>query len=168
MNELSRKVAYFFHASLQGTAPYEGAARAMRHVQERGLSQGLLADGQCFTPAQLGRGLLLQDGEARLDELLTDGLSVLSSELRGKKPSERLFRKAVELLQEKDLSPSEVLHVGSRIQQDLVPAKRVGMQTALFAGDKASLQATPEQLKDAGSRPDVLLTELEQLVEVVG
>src|SRR5262245_59410221 len=61
MNELSRKVAYFFHASLQGTACYEGAARAVRHVQERGLSQGLLADGQCFTPVQLARGLLAQD-----------------------------------------------------------------------------------------------------------
>src|SRR3954452_24782634 len=57
MNELSRKVAYFFHASLQGTACYEGAAQAMRHVADAGLSQGLLADGQCFTTVQLGRGL---------------------------------------------------------------------------------------------------------------
>ena len=39
--------------------------------------------------------------------------------------------------------------------------------TALFAGDKASLQATAEQLKDAHSRPDVLLTELNQIMEVV-
>ena len=42
------------------------------------------------------------------------------------------------------------------------------MLTALFAGDKTSLQATPEQLKEASSRPDVLLTELEQITEVVG
>ena len=30
LNEFSRKVAYFFHASLQGTACYAGAAAALR------------------------------------------------------------------------------------------------------------------------------------------
>jgi hypothetical protein len=54
------------------------------------------------------------------------------------------------------------------LQLDLIPAKRLGMKTALFAGDRASLQATPEQLKDPASRPDVMLTELQQIAEVVG
>ena len=52
--------------------------------------------------------------------------------------------------------------------QDLAPAKRLGMRTALFAGDKASLNATTEQLKENNSRPDVLLTELSQIADVVG
>lgn len=168
MNELSRKVAYFFHASLQGTACYDGAAAAVRHVSEAGLSQGLLADGQCFTTVQLQRGLTAQDTEAKLDEWLTDGLLALSCDVRGKKPSERLFRRAVEQLHSRDIAMNEVLHVGSRIQQDVMPAKRLGMLTALFAGDKTSLQATPEQLKEPASRPDVLLTELDQLRDVVG
>jgi FMN phosphatase YigB (HAD superfamily) len=168
LNELSRKVAYFFHASLQGTACYDGAAWALRHVREAGLPQGLLADGQCFTEVQLQRGLAAQDPEARLEEVLDEGLSVLSCEVRARKPSDRLFRKAVELLQAKGLSPAEVLHVGSRVQLDLVPAKRLGMSTALFAGDKVSLQASPDQLKEPATRPDVLLTELGQIAEVVG
>ncbi len=88
--------------------------------------------------------------------------------MRGRKPSERLFRPALSALNEKGISPSEVLHVGSRIAQDLAPARRLGMRTALFAGDRASLQATPEQLKDANLRPDVLLTEPNQIAEVVG
>ncbi|MFO0842848.1 MAG: HAD family hydrolase [Gemmataceae bacterium] len=168
MNELSRKVAYFFHASLQGTACYEDAAQAMRHVADAGLAQGLLADGQCFTPVQLARGLAAQEGGAALGELLTDGLSVLSCDVRGRKPSERLFRRAVELLQQKGIAPDETLHVGSRVAQDLVAAKRLGMYTALFAGDRASLVATPEQLREPGTRPDVLLTDLVQIAEVVG
>ncbi len=51
LNEFSKKVAYFFHASLQGTACYQGTAEALRFVQDAGLAQGLLADGQCFTIA---------------------------------------------------------------------------------------------------------------------
>jgi FMN phosphatase YigB (HAD superfamily) len=168
LNQFSCKVAYFFHASLQGCACYPGAARALRHVRARGLQQGLLADGQCFTEVQLQRGLAAQDPEADLGTLLTDGLSVLSYEVRGRKPSERLFRHALSALGAKGLAPEEVLHVGSRLPQDLIPARRQGMRTALFAGDRASLQAAPEQLKELPGRPDVLLTELDQLAEVVG
>ena len=168
LNEYSKKVAYFFHASLQGTACYDGAADAMRHVAASGLRQGLLGDGQCFTTVQLRRGLSAQDGSARLDELLNDDLVVLSCDLRGKKPSDRLFRTALEKLQAAGVSPHETLHVGSRMLQDIIPAKRLGMKTALFAGDKTSIQATPEQLKESATRPDVLLTELGQIREVVG
>ncbi len=168
LNEYSRKVAYFFHASLQGTACYPGAAAALRHVAAAGLTQGLLADGQCFTTLQLQRGLTAQDAGVKLDDVLDPDLRVLSYELRGRKPSERLFRQAMTVLNEKGIAPAEMLHVGSRITADLVPARRLGMHTALFAGDRAALQATPEQLKDPNARPDVLLTEPAQIAEVVG
>ena len=46
-------------------------------------------------------------------------------------------------------------------------ARRLGMRTALFAGDRTSLQATAEQLKEPANRPDVLLTELSQIADVV-
>jgi len=168
LNEFSRKVAYFFHASLQGTACYPGAAEALRHVSQSGLTQGLLADGQCFTAAQLQRCLQQQDGSAKVDEWLGTEERWLSYEIRGRKPSERLFRGAMTALADKGLDTSEILHVGSRVREDLMPAKRLGMRTGLFAGDKVSLQATPEQLKDANTRPDVLLTELSQIADVVG
>jgi hypothetical protein len=166
LNEYSRKVAYFFHASLQGTGCYPGAAMALRHVAGAGLAQGLLADGQCFTTVQLQRGLKAQE-PIDLDEAIPLELRALSYELRGRKPSERLFRHSLQQLAKRGITPDQVLHVGSRITQDVVPAKRLGMKTALFAGDRASLQATAEQLKEPPSRPDVLLSELTQIADVV-
>ncbi len=88
--------------------------------------------------------------------------------MRGKKPSERLFQSALDQLKKRGIGPAEVLHVGSRIDKDLAPAKRLGMKTALFAGDRASLAATPEQLKDPATKPDVLLTDLRQIADVIG
>ena len=38
----------------------------------------------------------------------------------------------------------------------------------LFVGDKGSLQASPDQCKEIASKPDVLLTELSQIAEVIG
>jgi FMN phosphatase YigB (HAD superfamily) len=168
LNEFSRKVAYFFHASLQGTACYKEAAVALQHLAKKGVKQGLLADGQCFTRVQLQRGLAAQDRNIALDKLLDKDLIFLSYEIRGRKPSERLFRQVANALNQQGLAPNQVLHVGTSIPRDLVPARRLGMRTALFARDRTSLQASAEQLKEPISRPDVLLTKLSQIAEVIG
>jgi FMN phosphatase YigB (HAD superfamily) len=168
LNEYSRKIAYFFHASLQGTACYPGAAQALEHVQSLGVAQGLVADAQCFTLVQLQRGLTRDAGVVGIDTLFERPLRMLSCEMGSRKPSERLFKPLLAAAAARGLEPSQVLHVGSRIAQDLAPAKKLGMRTALFAGDRESLQASPEQLKDAASRPDAMLTELGQIAEILG
>jgi FMN phosphatase YigB (HAD superfamily) len=168
LNEMSKKLAYFFHSSLQGMSCYEGAAAAMQHIADKGLSQGLFGDGQCFTHVQLKRGIAAQNPDANTDSLLTEGLSFLSCDFRARKPSERFVREVSVRLSREGIAPSQVLHVSSRVALDLLPARKLGMKTALFAGDRESLQATPELLKDPVSRPDVLLTELSQITEVIG
>jgi FMN phosphatase YigB (HAD superfamily) len=95
-------------------------------------------------------------------------LRVISSDKRARKPSETLFRAAAQAAAGRGLSPGEVLHVGSNLARDIAPAKRAGFLTALFAGDRNSLAATSKQLKDPASRPDALLTELPQILEVIG
>jgi hypothetical protein len=167
LNEFSRKVAYFFHASLQGTACNDGAAAALTGLHAAGIAQGLLADGQCFTMVQLQRGLAAQEGSLRTEQVLDPALCAVSYEHKARKPSERLFRLLLDALEKRALVPSQVLHVGSRISRDIAPARKLGMRTALFAGDKASLEATLDQLKDPASRPDVLLTRLDQILQIV-
>lgn len=162
-----KKIAYFFHASIQGTGPEPDAAEAVRLVAEAGKTQGLLADGQCFTPGQLQRCLKQQDPGFELTLYFPLNLRFVSAERKAKKPSETLFKAAAQALGEKGIRPNEVLHVGSNLTRDIAPAKKHGFRTALFVGDKVSLVATPEQLKDPTFRPDVLLTELPQIRDVV-
>ncbi len=167
LNEYSRKVAYFFHSSLQGVAAYDGAAAALGELRDRGVTLGILADGQCFSPVQLRRCLTRQDSGVRVDTLFNEELCVWSFQERAKKPSERLYRQLLTALAQGGIEPGQVLHVGSRLAQDVGPARRLGLRTALFAGDRGSLQATAEQLRDPATRPDMLLTELGQITEVV-
>src|SRR4029077_17275723 len=70
LNEFSRKVAYFFHANLQGTACYPDALTALRLVKDTGLVQGIITDAQCFTLLQLERGLSQQDPQVKLEDLI--------------------------------------------------------------------------------------------------
>ena len=166
--EYVKKIAYFYHASIQGAGCYPGAAEAIRAVSDAGQKQGLLADGQCFTPAQLRK--CLRDQEPNFDPAMhfTADLRVLSADHKVKKPFDDLFRTAAAACRAKGVAPEEVLHVGSSVLRDIAPAKKAGFRTALFAGDKNSLRATGDQLKDPHLRPDVLLTELPQIAEVVG
>jgi Haloacid dehalogenase-like hydrolase len=168
LNEYSRKIAFFFHASLQGTACYPGVAAALKGIKESGRTLSLIADAQCFTTVQLQRGLSAQDKALRAEDLFENGPRALSFEVGAKKPSERLFKRSVAALEEMGIEPHEILHVGSHLMHDLMPAKKLGMRTALFAGDKASLTATADQLRDGVSRPDALVTEWGQIAEVVG
>jgi hypothetical protein len=168
VDDYCRKIAYFFHASLQGAGAYPGAADALRMVAESGKQQGLLGDGQSFTFAQLRRCLRKDDPTFEPAMYVRPELRVLSAEVKAKKPGEPLWKAAVAALAAKGIKPAETLHVGSSLPRDIGPAKKHGFRTALFAGDKNSLVASGEQLKDAATRPDVLLTELTQVIEVMG
>jgi FMN phosphatase YigB (HAD superfamily) len=167
LNEFSRKIAYFFHASIQGTRAYPQAASTLMAVINRGFVQGLLTNSQCFTLVQLERALEEQNPAARLDDLMDAEIRALSNEARSRKPSERLFRHGIQALAKRGISPEETIHVGSRVSLDVVPARRLGMKTALFIGDAETLKAAKEELKSSNQRPDVMLTELEQLLEVL-
>ena len=167
LDDFVKKIAYFYHASIQGTGPYPGATDAMRMLAERGVVQGLLADGQCFTVGQLQRSLKQQDPDFDLNAVVAPAMRIISAEKKARKPSDTLFKAAIAAAGAKNIQPSEVLHVGSSLSRDIGPAKKHGFRTALFAGDKNSLSATPEQLKDAAFRPDALITELPQVMELI-
>jgi FMN phosphatase YigB (HAD superfamily) len=168
LNDYSQKVAYFFHASLQGTGCYDNSATAIRFVAERDVLQGLLSDGQCFTPTQLARGLTRPDESTKIDDLIAPDARVLSFEHAARKPSDTLFQAAAVAISAHGMAPHEILHIGSSLPRDIAPAKKWGMRTALFAGDRASLIASPEQLKDPNYRPDALLTDLAQVSDLLG
>ncbi|MBY0457942.1 MAG: HAD family hydrolase, partial [Gemmataceae bacterium] len=167
LGDYTKKIAYFYHANLQGAAAYPGAAEAMTALAARGVVQGLLADGQCFTAGQLQHALKLQDPGFDLDQILPPDLRLISADRRARKPSDTLFAAAEELAEARGFAPVEVLHVGSNLARDIAPAKKRGFRTALFAGDKGSLGADAEHLNDPDLKPDTLVTALPQVLELI-
>src|SRR5262249_53324865 len=153
VNEYVKKIAYFYHASIQGAGPYPGAAETIRLIAEGRRVQGFLADAQCFTPGPLQWCMRQDDPDFDVNRYFPPSFRVLSADKRTKKPSDVLFKAAVQALGEVGIRPGEVLHIGSSVPRDIAPAKKHGFRTALFAGDKNSLVATPEQLKDPATRP---------------
>lgn len=165
---LSEKVAYFFHSSLQGIEAAPGALITLTSLAEGGIRQAALADAQCFTLVQLTRALRQQGSLNDVRAFLPDSLNTLSYEWGIRKPSVSLYAQSILRFKELGIEANQILHVGTRMHDDLVIAKSCGLRTALYAADKTSLQATAEDLRNPEIKPDRLITDLTQLRDIVG
>lgn len=76
-----------------------------------------------------------------------------------------MFQLAVKQLDKWSISPGSTLYVGNDMLNDIHPAKSVGFQTALFAGDKRSLRIRREHPLCKNISPDLILTDLKQLLD---
>lgn len=167
VQEFSKKVAFFYHLALQGANAYSGAVRAFSTLAGRGILQGLLGNGQCFTPAQLFWAMQAQE-PCDPETWISKDLCILSAKFGARKPSARLFQMALAAVKGKNFLPEQVLHIGSRLREDLLEARKAGFKTALFLGDKNSAQVDPEDLRASETRPDALITDLSQIALLFG
>lgn len=167
LDEYSTKIAYFFHANLQGVATAPNAARTVTAIAQSPVRQGFLADAQSFTIAQMLRLFREEVTLPPLDELFDLNCWTLSFLEGVRKPSPSLYEAAVKQFAELGIAPGEVLHVGSRLRNDLAAAKSVGMRTALYAADKISLRATKDEMRDPALKPDRLVTDLIQVRDIL-
>ena len=168
LDEFSEKVAFFFHCSLQGVEASNGALSAVLAIQSAGLRQALLADAQPFTLVQLTRALQDQGAIPRKEPLFSPSLNTFSYVEGVRKPSKTLFLRAVDRLVKIGIEPEQILHVSTRVHDDLAVAKSLGMRTALYAAEKLGLQAAAEELKDPATKPDRLMTKLLDVREILG
>ena len=168
LGDLAEKVAYFFHANLQGVAATEDIVETLRQVASAGMRQGVLDDGQSFTTAQLLRALQEQAPVRSLGEFFTASVITISSDLQVRKPSPSLFNAGFAPLVRMGIEPRNILYVSHRLEDDLAVARRTGVRTALYAADAACCDVQPAQLRDPELKPDRLLTDIRQIREILG
>jgi len=168
LDDLAEKIALFFHANLQGVEASPHALQAVQSVSQAGIAQGVLADGQWFTLAQMLQALGAQGTLPPLWDLFDSECMTLSCEEGVRKPSKTLYETSLKRFAGKGIPPGAILHVGTRLKDDLAIAKEFGMRTALYTGDRLMLKAEPVDLKNPDIKPDRLLTDLDQIRDVLG
>ena len=144
--------------------PMPGLQATLQTLQANQVVLGIVSNAQFYTlllfPAFLGKPH---------DHLGFDpDLCAWSFQLREAKPSERLFRGIVERLrQQYGITPAQTVYVGNDKLNDIFPASELGLKTALFAGDQRSLRLRENDARCADLEPDLILTTLMQLPEVL-
>ncbi|WP_417849567.1 HAD family hydrolase [Thalassoglobus sp.] len=167
VDDFVAKIAYFFHASLQGAKAVKGSRDTLAHLTDAGIRQGLIADGQAFTIPQLLHALKQQGSFASLAEVLSASLMTISYQQKIRKPSPSLYRSAKESFKKIGIQPEEVLHVSHRLKDDLAVAKKMGFRTALFASDKSTCNVTASDVRDPDMKPDRLISEIAQVRDIL-
>lgn len=157
------EAALCYECASNPTAPMPGALDAIERVRRSGRSLGILSNAQFYTPAVVAANL-----ERPWESIGFDPeLSVFSWREREAKPSPRLYSILVDGLRDLGLDPGRTLYIGNDVRKDVRPAREIGLITALFAGDGRSLRFDAGGKAEAFSLSDFVLTDWEQLAEIL-
>lgn len=140
--------------------PMPGLAETLAALRARGLALGIVSNAQFYTPLILETFL----GQPPAGLGLDPECSAWSYQLGVAKPSQTIFRPALEGLQRKHgIRPEQTLYVGNDRRNDIWPAGQLGLRTALFAGDNRSLRLREQDHRLDAVTPDRIITELTQI-----
>lgn len=143
--------------------PMPGLDPLLAGLSARGLKLGIVSNAQFYTPL-LFPALL---GKPHTAYAFDSNYCVWSWVEREGKPSKGLYRKLRTALEADGITPAETLYIGNDLRNDIWPAKDLGFQTVLFAGDKRSLRWRADDPDCNRIRPDFIITDLIQLLEIV-
>ncbi len=157
------RLAVEYESRVNPVWPMPSALECLRSLRQRGLILGIVSNAQFFTPlawtAVCGQSLE-QMGVAT-------SMQFLSYQHHQAKPGDYLYLQARASLSLMGVSGGETLYIGNDMRNDILPAFRTGFVTALFAGDRRSLRLREDDPEIAGLQPDIVVTDLLQILDVV-
>ena len=155
-----RRFAIEFELIVNPVYPMPYLKKTLAFCRKQNLTMGIISNAQFFT-------LLLFEWflhASPKDLGFHSELIFLSYQIRHAKPSMVPFTKAASALSAKGLKPAASLYVGNDMLNDIYPAKQLGFQTALFAGDARSLRLRTDDARCIDLSSDLVLTDLSQLI----
>lgn len=156
----ARSFALGFELIANPVFPMPGLLKLVQHVRER-CCLGIISNAQFYTPLLLEKFFntsLEKTGFAK-------DLLFFSYQTNHAKPSEHLFHLAKNRLEKHGIAPQQTLYLGNDLLNDILPAQKIGFNTALFAGDRRSLRLRQNDERCNGIVPDIIITELLQLLD---
>jgi putative hydrolase of the HAD superfamily len=161
--DIVRQFAVEFELIVNSVYPMPNLEKMLSACRHQNILMGVISNAQFYTP-YLFKWFLNSD----LNDLGFDpDLIFYSYRFEVAKPSPVLFRLAAEKLEAKGIPPSCVLYLGNDMLNDIYPAKGIGFQTALFAGDKRSLRLRSDDPRCKNLSADLVITDLSQLIRWV-
>lgn len=158
----ARRFALHFELIINPVYPMPYAGRMLSRIRRAGLKTGIISNAQFYTP------LTFEYFLGNLPEKMGfDPALLIYSYRKGRaKPSPMLFGAAAQTLREYSIFPENVLFLGNDMRNDILPARRMGFQTALFAGDRRSLRLRSDDPCCRDVQPDIIITDLSRLPEM--
>jgi len=158
-----RKFAIEYELIVNPVYPMPGLERLLAACRQQNLATGIISNAQFFTPLLFQWFL-----GASMEELGFDSeLIFMSYRLGVAKPSMKIFKMAAAAIKVMGLDTAATLFVGNDMLNDIYPARSLGFQTALFAGDRRALRLRADDPRCRDLSADLVLTDLAQLNDLL-
>lgn len=159
-----RRLIIEYECRINPVWPMPGLSGVLPRLKAIGLILGIVSNAQFFTPLNLAA--FPETGWTK--GLFDQTLCAWSYRWKEAKPSSRMLESVLyRLSRYHGITPSETLVVGNDMLNDILPANRLGCQTALFAGDARSLRLRSEKPECSTVTPSLILTRMAQLPKAV-
>jgi putative hydrolase of the HAD superfamily len=167
LNSLSFKIAYFFSWVWDSNRLYPSALGILLDLKEKGFLLGIVSNSQFYTLLDLQ----LLVGKGKMDfgwkNLFDERLCSFSFRAGVSKPNKKIFARVLRNLREKGIKRKEVAFIGNDLLNDVYVAKKLGLKTILFAGDKNSLKLRKDNRLATKTKPNLIVTDWKQLLKVL-
>ena len=158
-----RQFAVEFELIANPVSPMPNLESMLSACRQKKMLMGIISNAQFYTPFLFNWFL-----NSEMEDLGFDpGLLYYSYRYEVAKPSPTLFKMAAKKLYSMGIQPVAVLYVGNDMLNDMYPAKAIGFQTALFAGDRRSLRLRTDDPRCTDLSPDLVITDLGQLSQYI-
>ena len=157
-----RAVSVAYECRVNPVWPMPGLREVIAAMRSFGLELGMVSNAQFFTSLLVE--MLLGQSLANLG--FASKRCIWSYRLGEAKPALRLYQLLLDNMG--GIKPEQILYVGNDVRNDILPASKIGMRTALFAGDRRSLRLREDDPNCASVCPDAIVTDLHQLLNIVG
>jgi len=162
-NNLLKKIIVEYEVIVNPVYPMPKLKEVLQYLKDKNIILGIISNAQFYTKYLFSAFLEGFPEEIGFD----NSLIFYSYEYNYGKPSLYLFNKLVEKLLNKQVNPENTLYVGNDMLNDIYTAYSLGIKTCLFAGDKRSLRLREKNSECKNLVPDVTLTELNQLKNII-
>ena len=156
------RLALEYECRINPTWPMPGLSSVLTTLSAQRVL-GIVSNAQFFTPFLFTAFLEKNYGELGFYK----PACVWSYRLLEAKPSQTLFAGALSALETDGINAAQVLYVGNDMGNDILPAAEIGFRTALFAGDRRSLRLRRDDPRCRAVQPDLEITDLSQLGEIL-
>lgn len=162
------RLAIVFELLNNPVAPTAKMNFVLKALQENNYPLGIVSNAQFYTPIIMSYFMnRTLRGGSDLTFFESD-LVFLSYKYHRGKPSIFLFKELLTIIKESyHLKGKNVLYIGNDMYKDVYPARKVGLKTALFAGDKRSLRLRSDKRALEGIYPDFIIKDLGDIFEII-
>lgn len=158
------RLALRYECQVNPVWPSPEVEQMLWKLHRAGMPLGIISDAQFFTPLFFEYFFSQPiSGYGFREEACVWSWKRLEA-----KPSIGLFESSACWFEEAlNIHPSQVLFVGNDVRNDLLPASRVGFRTALYAGDRRSLNMREAEEDCCDFKPELVVKDWSQLLECV-